>query len=130
MRDGNNALDGRFVKSRNATLLHAAVFASGVSALIFQTLWFRQAGLAFGNSVWASSLVLSSFMGGLALGNGLAGRYGDRLRNPIRAYAIAEEHPGVDAGGVYRVLRNLEKSPSERLRAALFHGRLFGLHGG
>jgi spermidine synthase len=87
---GNHALDGRFVKRRNATLLHAAVFASGVSALIFQTLWFRQAGLAFGNSVWASSLVLSSFMGGLALGNGLAGRYGDRLRNPIRVYGIAE----------------------------------------
>ena len=42
-----------------------------------------------------------------------------------RAYKIAERNPGVDAGGVYRVLRNLEKSPSERLRAAMIHGRLF-----
>ena len=71
-------------------LLYAIFFASGASALIFETLWFRQAGLAFGNSVWASSLVLSGFMGGLALGNALAARYGDRLRNPVRAYAIAE----------------------------------------
>src|SRR5882762_968556 len=65
-------------------------FASGFSALVFETLWFRQAGLALGNSIWASSLVLSGFMGGLALGNALAARYGDRLRNPVRVYAIAE----------------------------------------
>jgi spermidine synthase len=71
-------------------LLCSIFFASGVSALIFETLWFRQAGLAFGNSIWASSLVLSGFMGGLALGNALAARYGDRPRNAIRVYAIAE----------------------------------------
>lgn len=65
-------------------------FVSGVSALILETLWFRQAGLAFGNSVWASSLVLAAFMGGLALGSALTARYGTRLRNPIGAYAIAE----------------------------------------
>jgi hypothetical protein len=47
-----------------------------------------------------------------------------------RAQRIAERHPGVDAGGVYRVLRNLEKTPTERLRAGLAHGRLFGLQRG
>jgi hypothetical protein len=41
-----------------------------------------------------------------------------------RARAIAACHPGMDAGDVYHVLRNLEKTPSERLRAALHHGRL------
>ena len=71
-------------------LLYTVFFASGASALIFETLWFRQAGLAFGNSVWASSLVLSGFMGGLALGNALAARYGSGLKSPLRAYAIAE----------------------------------------
>ncbi len=71
-------------------LLYTIFFASGASALVFETLWFRQAGLALGNSVWASSLVLAGFMGGLALGNAIAARYGDRLRNPVRMYAIAE----------------------------------------
>jgi spermidine synthase len=71
-------------------LLTAAFFASGASALIFETLWFRQAGLAFGNSIWASSLVLSAFMAGLALGNALAASVGPRLGNPVRAYAYAE----------------------------------------
>ncbi len=70
--------------------LCVAFFVSGASALVFETLWFSQAGLAFGNSVWASSLVLSAFMGGLALGSWLAVRLGDRLGPPIRTYAGLE----------------------------------------
>lgn len=43
-----------------------------------------------------------------------------------QAHSIATEYRGIDAGGIYRVLRNLEKTPAERLRAGLMHGRLFG----
>ena len=71
-------------------LLCGIFFISGVSALVFETLWFHQAGLGFGNSVWASSLVLSGFMGGLALGSAVAVRRGDRLGPPIRTYAALE----------------------------------------
>ena len=71
-------------------LLCLVFFLSGAAALLFQTLWFRQAGLAFGNGVWASSLVLAAFMVGLALGNVLAGRIGDRLRRPLHVYAAIE----------------------------------------
>lgn len=70
-------------------------FLSGAAALLFETLWFRLAGLTFGNSVWASSLVLASFMGGLALGNGLAARGGPRLGRPIRLYALLEVAIGI-----------------------------------
>src|SRR5882762_275490 len=87
-----------------ALLLSAVFFASGASALIFETLWFRQAGLAFGNSVWASSLVLSGFMAGLALGNALVARWGQRLSNPIRAYAVAEAAIALTGVGVEFVL--------------------------
>ncbi|MFP8879706.1 MAG: spermidine synthase, partial [Myxococcota bacterium] len=65
-------------------------FLSGVAALIFEALWFRQAGLAFGNSVWASAIVVSSYMAGLAVGNGLAARYGQHLKNAIAVYAGLE----------------------------------------
>ncbi len=65
-------------------------FLSGAAALIFETLWFRLAGLTFGNSVWAGAVVLSSFMAGIALGNGLAAVYGRKFRNPVRMYAFAE----------------------------------------
>ena len=63
---------------------------SGASALLFESLWFRQAGLVVGNSVWTSSLVLACFMGGLALGNAWAARHGGRLRRPLRFYAGLE----------------------------------------
>jgi len=85
-------------------LLCLIFFASGASALLFETLWFRQAGLAFGNSVWASSLVLAGFMGGLALGNTLAARYGNRLHNPVRAYALAEVAIGLTGIGLVYLL--------------------------
>lgn len=65
-------------------------FVSGAAALLFETLWFRQAGLALGNSVWTSSLVTASFMAGLALGSGLAARHADRVSSPLRAYALIE----------------------------------------
>jgi spermidine synthase len=71
-------------------VLSFAMFASGAAALLFETLWFRQAGLVLGNSVWASSLTLAAFMTGLAIGNAVIARYGDRVRNPIRLYAGLE----------------------------------------
>lgn len=44
-----------------------------------------------------------------------------------KAYAIATRHPGMDPSGVYHVIRNLEKTPSERLEAALRHGNFSAL---
>ena len=64
-----------------ADLLCAIFALSGASSLAFETLWFHQAGLALGNSVWASSLVLAGFMGGLGRGQRLSPlARGDRLR--------------------------------------------------
>ncbi len=73
-----------------SVILCGIFFFSGVAALMFETLWFRLAGLTFGNSVWASAVVLSSFMGGMALGNGLAASQGRRVTRPILLYAMAE----------------------------------------
>ncbi|MDH3655178.1 MAG: hypothetical protein OEN21_12975 [Myxococcales bacterium] len=77
------------------TLLPAIFFLSGCAALIFENLWFYQAGITFGNSVWASSLVLAGFMGGLALGNGLAARLRAGRFRAIRTYALLELAIGI-----------------------------------
>ena len=63
----------------SASALSVAFFFSGAAGLIFQVVWFYRAGLVFGSSLWAVTIVLSSFMGGLALGNALAGRYASRV---------------------------------------------------
>jgi spermidine synthase len=83
-------------------ILYLLLFLSGAAALLFETLWFRLAAVVFGNTVWASSIVLASFMAGLAAGNWGATRYGGRLRRPIRAYAVLEV--AVALGGLALVL--------------------------
>ena len=77
--------------TRPMALVLPLVFAlSGAAALLFETLWFRQAGLALGNSVWASSLVTASFMAGLAAGNAACARWGRYVRRPVAVYALVE----------------------------------------
>jgi spermidine synthase len=66
------------------------LFLSGTGALIFETLWLRLSGLAFGNSIWAAALILSSFMAGLALGNALAASSRIRRWRPLHFYAVLE----------------------------------------
>jgi spermidine synthase len=44
-------------------------FLSGAAALVYQVAWLRMISLVFGVTVYAASAVLTSFMGGLALGS-------------------------------------------------------------
>src|SRR6266516_1384253 len=71
-------------------ILSGILFLSGIGALIFETLWLRLSGLAFGNSVWAAALILSSFMAGLALGNAIAASSRIRRWRPLYLYAVLE----------------------------------------
>jgi spermidine synthase len=75
----------------------ACFFLSGASGLILELLWTRMLTLVFGSTTLAVSTVLTAFMGGLGLGSYLAGRLADRLRDPVRAYALAEAAIGVYA---------------------------------
>src|SRR5437773_10190958 len=71
-------------------ILSGILFLSGIGALIFETVWLRLSGLAFGNSVWAAALILSSFMAGLALGNAIAGSSKGRRWRPLHLYGVPE----------------------------------------
>ena len=87
-----------------SVLLGLIFFLSGTCALLFETLWFFQSGLALGNSIWASSLVLASFMAGLALGNGFASAFGHRIRRPVAFYAGLEIIIGATGAGLVFLL--------------------------
>src|SRR5262249_23033948 len=63
---------------------------SGASGLVLEMLWTRMLTLVFGSTTLAISTVLTAFMGGLGLGSYLAGRVADRLRHPVRTYALTE----------------------------------------
>jgi len=75
--------------------------------LIFESLWFRLAGLSLGNSAWSASLVLAALMGGLALGNGLVARLHRRIFHPVRLYAVLEIAIGVSGIVVMLLLPRL-----------------------
>jgi hypothetical protein len=77
-------------QSGRVAVLCGVLFLSGTGALIFETLWLRLSGLAFGNSVWTAALILSSFMAGLALGNALAASPRIRRWLPLYFYAVLE----------------------------------------
>lgn len=63
---------------------------SGAAALIYEVLWTRSLVLVVGGTRTATTMVLAAFMVGLALGSALAGPYVDRIRRPLRFYALLE----------------------------------------
>ena len=77
-------------QSGRVAVFGVILFLSGIGALIFETLWLRLSGLAFGNSIWAAALILSSFMAGLALGNGLAASSRIWRWRPLHFYVALE----------------------------------------
>ncbi len=78
-------------------LVLIAFILSGFSSLTLETIWIRYLEHVFGATTLAVSTVLTCFMGGLALGSWLFGKYADRIRQPVVAYAIAEGVVGVCA---------------------------------
>jgi spermidine synthase len=68
----------------------ALLFASGTTALVYETLWVKQLGRVVGVEVHAVSIALSAFFAGLALGGAVLGRLADRVTRPVRLYAQLE----------------------------------------
>lgn len=77
--------------------LSVIYFLSGFSALIYQTLWIRKFSLLFGSTVFAMTVVIAVFFGGLAIGSLIFGRISISLKNPIGIYAVLEILIGVYA---------------------------------
>lgn len=79
-------------------LVYSLFLLSGVSGLIYQIVWTRMLVLVFGNTMLATSTVLSAFMGGLAAGSYVLGKYIDRQPRPLlRVYAVLEAGIGIFA---------------------------------
>src|SRR3954453_3064739 len=75
--------------SKRASVL--AIFVlSGAAALIDEIVWSRQLVLVFGNTTQAVSAILAGFFGGIAVGSFVGGRIADRVRVPLRMYAVLE----------------------------------------
>src|SRR3970282_1452065 len=77
-----------FLPSRSA--FYVLFTVSGFAGLIYESIWTHYLKLFLGHAAYAQSLVLVVFMGGMALGSALLGRFSTRVRNPLAAYALVE----------------------------------------
>ena len=82
---GTSVIETTGPPERRSRAFHVTIlalfFVSGTAGLIYQVLWARLLTLSFGVTVLAASTVIAAFMGGLALGSYLFGRWADRFGN-------------------------------------------------
>ena len=79
-------------------LAYAGLFVfSGAAGLTYEVVWSRMLVQVFGVTAFAVSTVLVSFMGGMALGAALLGKWADRARRPLRMFAVLEAGIGLYA---------------------------------
>lgn len=68
----------------------AAYFISGAGGLAHEVVWTRLLRHVMGNTTFSITTVVCCFMGGLALGSFVGGRFIDRYKKPLRVFAILE----------------------------------------
>jgi spermidine synthase len=90
-----DAIDAEAAGLVKRLLLATLFFVSGISGLIYQSLWLRMLSLVFGVTVYAASTVLASFMAGLALGTIAAGWLTTRIRRPLFWFGASELGIGI-----------------------------------
>ncbi|MDF1581322.1 MAG: fused MFS/spermidine synthase [Desulfuromonadales bacterium] len=71
-------------------LVYLIFTLSGFCALVYEVLWSKHLSLTFGTTIYAVSIVTATFMGGIALGSYLIGRYADQKKNLLTIYAVLE----------------------------------------
>ena len=77
--------------NRLLKIIYLLFFLSGGTALIYEIIWIKEFTLIMGNTIYSSSMVLSAFMGGLALGSIVLGRFIDNTKRcPLKIYAVLE----------------------------------------
>lgn len=93
-----NLSEGSSISRTKLLLVLLCFFLSGAAGLVYQVAWGKALGLVFGNTVYAIATVLAVFMGGLATGSAVLGRWSERHANPVALYAWIEF--GVAATGL------------------------------
>lgn len=72
-------------------ILFFLIFAiSGFSGLIYESIWTHYLKLFLGHAAYAQTLVLAIYMGGMAGGAWIAGKYSTRWTNLLLGYALVE----------------------------------------
>ncbi len=97
---------------------------SGAAGLVYESIWTRYLGLFVGHSAYAQVLVLVIFLGGMSIGALAVGRRAERVRDPLRWYALVELAIGVAGLLFHDVFRLVTQVAYDRLFPVLGPGAL------
>ncbi len=88
VKEGRSALDVRSKRRINAALIGSAI--GGGLAMLYELVWIRLVGFVFGSSTQSFSVMLVTFIGGMALGGLAAGWWMRKERDALRSMAWCE----------------------------------------
>jgi spermidine synthase len=90
------------IDRQQVTAVVAGFAVSGFVALAYEVIWSRVLALIIGSSVYAFSIMLTTFLIGLAGGATLASRLADRIRKPVVMFGVIEAAIGITSlAGAY-----------------------------
>ncbi len=82
---------------RQRYLLLGGFALSGITSFAYQVLWTRALVFYVGNSTYAFTIMLTTFLVGIAIGGYLVRFFVDRLRDPMRCFAWVQIGTGLTA---------------------------------
>jgi len=93
---------GEGLGARQRAAVAAAICLSGAGALVLEVSWTRTLSLVLGSSTYAFTVMLTTFLVGLAAGSAVASRLLGRVRAPLHTFALVELGAGLTAyAGVF-----------------------------
>jgi len=105
------------VSWRTIRVVWAGIAVSGFAAMVYEVAWTRGLVQVFGNSTYAFTTMLTSFLIGLAAGAWLAERRLGRIGDPVACFALVEAWIALSAAGASACLEWLPGLGFEALKA-------------
>ena len=94
-------------RSRLHLIIISAFFLSGFASLAYEVLWTRVLSLVLGSSVYAFTIMLSTFLAGIGIGSIAFAPFVDRCRRPVFWFAVLEAAIGFFALASVFIYREL-----------------------
>jgi spermidine synthase len=97
---------------------------SGFASFAYEVFWTRSLVFLVGNTTYAFTLMLTAFLTGIALGGYAIHFVADRIRNPLRLFAVIEVLIGVFSAASLPLLFSIVNSESVRALISRMSGQL------
>ena len=89
--------------------VYGLFICSGFAGLLYEVVFAKHLGIIFGGTALAAYTVMATYMGGMALGAWLGGIIADRVRSPLKCYAIFEAAIGIYALATPMLFKLIER---------------------